>query len=145
MIMQTNHSILHSNIVSWIVTIAVTCAMIIPFVFVYAASSSYSFTMQYRVVDGCDNDEFHYLDSGTVAISGSTSAGSSTQDVKYELMRERFGPDKSFGTVNGGVNQSFTGTFPSAADIDSSNYCLIVFRDSTDPWTVTGSGTIYNN
>lgn len=137
-------SLLYGKVMSLIVTLAVVGTMLVPFALVYAASSSYSFTMVYRVVDGCANDEFHYLDAGTVKISGSTSSGSS-QDIYYELWRERFGPDKSFGTINGGINQSFTETFPDDADIDSSNYCLEMNRASTDPYTVTGSGTVYNN
>lgn len=137
-------STLYGKVMSLIVTLAVVGVILMPFALVHAASSSYSFTMVYRVVDGCANDEFHYLDSGTVDISGSTSSGSS-QDIWYELKRERWGPDKSFGLVNGGINQSFTKTFPDDADIDSSNYCLKITRANNDPYTVTGSGNIYND
>ncbi len=143
---ESINSTLSGKILSSIVTLAVIGAILLPFAFAYAASSSYSFTMQYYVVDGCDNNEFHYLDSGTVKISGSTSAPGSTQDVNYELQRDRFGPNKSFGSVNGGINQSFSNlTFPNSADINSSNYCIVIYRASTDPYTVTGSGTIFNS
>ena len=100
--------------------------------------------MQYSVVNGCSNNEFHTLDAGTGRLSGSTSAPGSSIDVKYELQRERFGPNPSYGSVNGGVNQSFSNlAFPTSV-ISSSKYCLIVYRNGFDAITVTGSGTLHN-
>lgn len=115
-----------------------------PFAIVYAASSNYNFTMSYSIVDGCANSSFHPLDIGTGHISGSTSAPGSSIPVQYELQREVWGINPSYGVVNGGINTSFSGTFPTAIDVSSSNYCIIAFRNSFDSITVNGSGTLFN-
>ena len=137
------NSALFSKAVTLVATVAVVAGMILPFAMVHAASSNYSFTMTLRVVDGCDNNEFHYLDAGTIDIDGSTNTDSN-QTISHNLQRDRFGPNKSFGTVNASPDTSFSGTFPTDADQNSSNYCLVVSRGSNDPWTVTGSGTLSN-
>lgn len=134
---------MYDKFVSLIVTVVVVSAMLVPFALTYAASSSYSFTMAYSVVDGCSNSEFHTLDAGTGRLSGSTSSSNSSIDVYYELQREVFGFNPSYGSVNGGINQSFSNlAFPTSV-ISSSNYCLVVYRNGYDV-TVSGSGTLHN-
>lgn len=138
------NSILFSKVITLAATVAVIAGMILPFVMVHAASSNYSFTMSRRVVDGCDNNQFHTLDSGTAKLSGNTSAGISTIDVKYELKRDVFGRNPSYGSVNGGVNQSFSNlSFPRSVSSDN-NFCIIAYRNGYDVYTVTGSGTLHN-
>ncbi|MDA1632458.1 hypothetical protein PDK11_06230 [Bacillus cereus] len=72
-----------------------------------AASSSYSFKMDYRVVDGSKNKQFHTLSKGSVYINGSayvyTTDGGAVgpYDVNYTLYRSAWGSDPSYGTVTG--------------------------------------------
>lgn len=132
-----------NRILFLIITMTAFILTSIPFFVSYAASSSYSFYMIHNVVNGCNNGTYHYLDSGTVSISGNTTT-SSSQQIMYNLKRQRFGIDKNFGTVTRSPNMSFYGTFPTAADANSSDYCLIVSRVSTDPWAVSGSGVLSN-
>jgi len=114
-----------------------------PFAAAYAASSAYSFTMSNRVVDGCAQGLYHTLAAGGAYLSGSTSAGGSTIPVSYELERDVFGPNPSYGSVNGGINTSFSNLAFSSVPADT-NFCLVISRGSTDAWTVTGSGTLHN-
>ncbi len=135
---------LRDKIGSYLATIIAVVAIISPLALVHAASSSYSFTMGHRVVDGCANGQFHPLSVGTGHISGSTSAPGSSLSVSYELEREVWGFNPSYGVVNGGINTSFSGTFPTAIDVTSSDYCLVIYRGNDDGITVNGSGTLYN-
>ena len=131
------------NLVSVFMMFVIASVSILPFV-VVAASSPYSFTMTYYVVDGCANSQFHTLDAGTGKLSGSTSAPYSTISVQYELQRDVFGPNPSYGSVNGGINTSFSNlAFPTSV-ISASNYCIIAYRNSSDGITVNGSGTLHN-
>lgn len=126
-------------------TMAVTLsALSLPFVAANAASSSYSFSML-AVADGCANGQMHPLSAGSARIQGSTYTPSSSGiHVQYNLQREVFGPNPSFGTVDGGVNQSFVLQFPTSISQTGTNYCLYVYRGSSDGITVSGSGTLYN-
>lgn len=100
--------------------------------------------MAHRLVDGCANSQFHPLDVGTAHISGSAYAPGSSLPIYYELEREVWGFNPSYGVVNGGINTSFSGTFPTSIDVSSSNYCLVIYRSDDDGRTVNGSGTLYN-
>lgn len=106
-----------SKVLSIVTSLVLLAVFIIP-VSVSAASSTYEFNMFYRVVDGSANNVFHTLAKGkTVTIKGSTKITNSAQgapapsSVSYTLYRQQSGTDKEFGTINGGVNKSFSGTF----------------------------------
>ena len=140
--MEKGH--LRRKIYSYALTAAVFAVVALPFGSAYAASSSYSFAMLMRT-DGCANGEMHPLNAGTAHISGSTSSPTSSGiHVLYTLHRDVFGPNPSYGTVDGNVNTSFTGTFPTAISATGTNYCIEIWRGSSDGFTVTGSGTLYN-
>lgn len=135
---------LKERTLSFIVSCVVLAAVAVPFAVAQAASSSYSFTMQYSVVDGCSNNESHTLDAGTGKLSGSTSASGSSIAVSYELQRDVFGFNPSYGSVNGGINTSFSNlAFPKSV-VSASNYCIIASRNGFDGITVIGSGTLHN-
>jgi hypothetical protein len=135
---------LRGNVISLLATLVAAVAILSPFAVVYAASSPYSFTMQFSVVNGCTNGTFHTLAAGSAKLTGSTSAPGSSIPVQYELQREVFGFNPSYGSVNGGINTSFSNlTFPSGIPADT-NFCIIVYRNSFDAITVTGSGNVHN-
>jgi hypothetical protein len=140
---KNTYSKLRGNSLSLLVTIIAIAIILIPLGLIHAASSNYSFTMDYLIVDGKENGQYHTLDSGTGYISGSAYAYNSSINVHYELMRNVFGPDPSYGSVNGGINQSFNETFPNTL-LSDDNYYLIVWRTGFDGITVNGSGTLHN-
>ncbi|WP_242246543.1 hypothetical protein [Bacillus cereus group sp. BfR-BA-01523] len=113
-----------------------------------AASSSYSFKMDYRVVDGSKNKQFHTLSKGSVYINGSayvysTDGGAmGPYDVKYTLYRSAWGSDPSYGTVNGGINKSFSGAY--SVDTNSNEYYLFIWKTNDDGQNVKGNGKISN-
>ncbi|WP_079707688.1 hypothetical protein [Paraliobacillus ryukyuensis] len=112
----------------------------------FASSSAYSFTMEFRVVNGKNNGIYHSLSSGSPTISGSTSVVSSKPgafdpyDIKYTLYKDNFFGDTGYGTVNGGVDKYFTGTFDEVDGGD--DYYLLIWRTNDDGNIVEGSGTV---
>lgn len=60
------------------------CAMLSPS-FVFAASNSYSFTMEHRVVDGSENNKFMTLSAGTATISGTHYESSTYQTLLVRI------------------------------------------------------------
>ncbi len=114
-----------------------------------AASSLYSFTMNYRVVDGKSNGEFHTLNKGTVYIDGShvvyshDPGATSYNDIYYCLIRDRLGPNVKCGSVSFPYSKSPSGKL-GTADKDSSKYYLQIFKIEDDGHNMRGAGTIYN-
>lgn len=118
----------------------------------YAATSSYSFTMSFRVVDGSANKEFHKLDKGSVSISGShrvSSSGDGARDtplqLNYQLCNKTSG--NCFGTVKAtpradGTRTYVNGTYSGLGG--GTNYYLFIYRNGTDGHTISGSGTLSN-
>lgn len=133
------------KLLSYAVTAAVIAVIALPFASAYAASSAYSFSMLLRV-DGCGNGEMHPLDAGTAKLTGSTSTpASSGISINYTLYRDVFGPNPSFGTVTRSPNTSFSNAaFSKAITTTGTNYCLDIWRGSSDGITVSGSGTLHN-
>ena len=135
---------LRGSIISMAAIFVAAVVIVLPLAAVYAASSPYSFTMTYSVVDGCENGQFKTLDAGTAKLTGSTYGYASTIPVKYELSRDVFGPNPSYGTVNGGINTSFSNLAFSGSVPSASNFCIIAYRNGFDTITITGSGTLHN-
>lgn len=120
----------------------VTIATVFAFPFLTAnAMSGCSFTMYNLVVDGCANNELHSLQPGTIYLVGQhTSSGTMPLDV--ELQRDRFGPNLSFGTINTTTDGMVNDTFPTPADVSSSNYCLYIWRAYDNGHMVSGIGSV---
>jgi|WetSurMetagenome_2_1015567.scaffolds.fasta_scaffold585565_1 hypothetical protein len=134
---------LHQKFLSAFATFIAVVVIALPVIGVCAASSSYSFTMTYSIVDGCANNQLHTLDAGTGKLTGSAYALHSTIPVWYELQREVFGPNPSYGSINGSINTAFNMAFPTSV-VSASNYCIIAYRNGFDGFTVNGSGTLHN-
>ena len=116
----------------------------------FAASSSYHFELNYRIVDGKDNGQFHTLNKGTVYIKGEhfdynydPGALKNPYDVSYSLLRDRFGPDAKCGTATFDHFEDPSGKL-GVADKDSSKYYLQVWKGEDDGYNMRGSGEIYN-
>lgn len=120
---------------------------------VYAATSNYSFSMSGhgRVVNGKSNGVFYTISNGRrVTINGSTWITSSLQgalnppqSIRYTLYRSiSILPDKEYGTVNGGISRSFSGTLSSAVDTTSNSYYLFIWRTVEDGHAVSGTGSL---
>lgn len=133
--------------------LAVATVMVTFFAFgtmTFASSSSYEFTMNYRVVDGKENDTYHSLNKGDVYISGShyeystdKGAVSSHYDIHYVLLRDRFGPDLNCGSITCTYNENPSGKI-GKADKKSSKYYIQVYKVEDDGHNIKGSGTVYN-
>lgn len=117
--------------------------------FAYSNSYDYSFTMNYRVVDGSANGQFYSLNSGKAKIEGYTKIIDSVTgalgpyDINYTLYKSVFGPDPSYGTINGGIDTSFSGTF-SGTITKSDKYYLLIWKVEDDGHDVRGAGKLYN-
>jgi len=123
-------------------------AMAIP---TLAASSSYSFTMNYRMVDGAANGQFHSLSAGTAKISGSHYQYASEPNptgpnvINYQLWNKtsgnNFGIVKSTPTSDGN-RVYFQGSYPTSVG-GGTNYYLQIWRVD-DGRDIKGSGSVYN-
>ncbi|MCC2373331.1 hypothetical protein LKM03_14465 [Bacillus paranthracis] len=104
--------------------------------------------MDHRVVDGSKNKQFHTLSKGSVYINGSayvysTDGGAvGPYDVNYTLYRSAWGSDPSYGTVNGGINKSFSGAYN--VDKNSNEYYLFIWKTNDDGQNIRGTGKISN-
>lgn len=118
-------------------------------------SSSWSYTMYYRVVDGKANGEFHYLDSGSMTISGSLTAFDkiagatpSPNTVYFRVMEDVFGIDRVVGTAartpSSTLNywRSFSSSFGTQP---GGKYYLFIYTAEDDGWDTTGHGTLVTN
>lgn len=114
-----------------------------------AASNSYSFTMNYRVVDGSANGQFKKLSKGKAYISGTHKITKSLPGalgpytLHYQLFNKTSG--NSFGTVKSTPTKSgtsFSGTYSGLGG--GTKYYLFIYKIEWDGHTVQGSGKIYN-
>lgn len=128
----------------------VSCLFLSFGVTTYAATSYYGFELNYRVVDGKENGEYHTLNAGTVYISGthevySVDAGviTGTAPLYYVLLKDQVGPDVNCGSIQCSISESPSGVL-GTADKDSSKYYLQVYKVEDDGYNITGSGKIYN-
>lgn len=135
------------NILAMLTVLVVTLSFV---QITYAASSSYSFTMNYRLADGKDNGQYHTLDKGNVDIDGTLIETSTDQgalktynDVCYVLFRDCLGPDKECGKMVCKNLQNPSGRI-GLADQKSSKYYLQVYKVEDDGHNIAGSGTLYN-
>lgn len=136
---------MRSNFFSLITVTILAMCFVLP---AFAASATYDFTMVNRVVNGKDNGVYHTLSAGTAHMNGSSFTYSSgpeavgPYDIKYTLYKDVFGPDPSYGTVNGGHDRSFVGSF---ANVDASDkYYLLIWKTNIDGHTSKGSGSVFN-
>lgn len=114
---------------------------------VYAASSSYSFNMAYRVVDGKENGEIHSLDSGIARINGyhetyySQYPMAPKQDIHYTLVKDGFFGDNTINSIVISLDSTFSRSF---GTIDAGKYYLQIWKSSIDYHHTRGSGTLSN-
>ena len=111
-----------------------------------AASNSYSFTLNYGVVDGSKNGQFYNLKKGTAKLSGKqyqyandpNPVGPNT--IYYQLRNKTSG--NSFGTTSArGTNTSVSGSFSGLGG--GTSYYLYIWR-TDDGRDMKGSGTVSN-
>jgi hypothetical protein len=116
-----------------------------------AASNSYSFTMEHRVVDGSNNGQFMSLSKGSASISGSQyqsaalPGATKPQEVNYTLYNKTSG--NSFGTVSStanidGTSNGISGSYSGLGG--GTNYYLLIWKTYEDGRTLEGSGTVSN-
>lgn len=116
---------------------------------VFAYSSGYAFTMQLRAVDGSENGQYHSLGASNAHISGkayvydSAPGSLGPYDIYYTLHKEVIGVDPNYGTINGGINGSFSGIFPNNGGA-SDKYYLFIWKVEDDGNDVYGSGGVSN-
>lgn len=124
--------------------------------FVEAASTGYSFTMDNRVVDGSVTGKYHKLSSGSAYLTGSqyiysTDKGYSKQPnpIGYELRNKT--TRNSFGSFSKAV-PSRSSAYPTKISKTKfsktvgggTNYYLIIWKSDNDGNNVKGSGTVSN-
>ena len=116
----------------------------------FSSSSSYSFTLDNRVVDGSKNGQYHNLSKGSATISGKQHQYSSDpkpvgpNTISYQLWNKSSG--NSFGVVKSvpnsdGTSNSVKGTYSGLGG--GSKYYLLIFR-TDDGRNIKGSGTVSN-
>lgn len=134
-----------------IFTIGFICFMMLLPSFALAASSKYSFTMNYRVVDGSANGIYHSLSKGKAYIEGMQRVASKDKGhvpkpytVNYTLYNKtsgnKFGnvaktpPDSGSNAVAGSYSGLGGGT----------KYYLLIWKTEDDGFNITGDGSVYN-
>ena len=143
--------IMKTKLLSICISLCMLLVMMLP---VYAASSigSWEFDMQYTLVDGNKNKEYHELDEGEMSLSGGVYAYSkdtlrSTKPNKiYFAVREsRSGIDRSVGT---------TSVIPSLVldkkvtvkgawgEQKAGKYYLQIYKLDDDGWNIKGAGIL---
>ena len=132
--------------------VIILLSLIIAILPIYAASSGWSFSMDWdgRYVNGSNNGVYHTLNQGGVQITGTVSNTYSRPGalgpykLYFELLNKTSG--NSFGrvtvtpTANGTKN--FSGTFSSVGG--GTKYYLVIYRTESDGRKITGSGTLKN-
>ncbi|MEB6551428.1 hypothetical protein MXL46_20680 [Heyndrickxia sporothermodurans] len=112
-----------------------------------AATNRWSFTMEFRVVDGSKNGQFMTLSKGTADFEGTHKISSSKQGavgpnkVNYQLYNKTTG--NSFGIITDTPSKtahSFWGTFTGLGG--GTKYYLFIWRGADDGHTISGSGTV---
>jgi len=84
---------------SVIIILIVCCVCLLPS---FANTSSWSFTMDYRYVNGAENGIYHKMDAGEMSISGKiwiyskdSWFGETPNRIKYEVWKSSFGLDEN--------------------------------------------------
>ncbi|WP_176762238.1 hypothetical protein [Eubacterium oxidoreducens] len=115
-----------------------------------AASSSYSYTMNYRLVDGSKNKQYYTLNGGRIYISGShheysTDKGAlkTYNNIYYALYRKRAGADYYCGKIICSIKDSPSGII-GIGDKTSSKYYLQIYKVEDDGHNIKGSGRLKN-
>ncbi|MBS4539382.1 hypothetical protein GOQ27_12975 [Clostridium sp. D2Q-11] len=125
---------------------------------VYAASSTgyWSFTMNYRVVDGDANGEFYDLTAGDMSLSGDVyayskdgGAVSSPYTIYFSVKESK---DWSIDRSVGSTSRTPSSTLYSSRSVSGSwgeqpagKYYLVIYTVEDDGWNTKGSGTLKNN
>lgn len=132
-------------------TLIITCMLLVVLaVPTFAASSKYNFTMNYRVVDGSENGEYHTLSAGKAYIYGTHRQFSSVPNptgpntINYQLYNATSG--NNFGIVKAipnsyGEETTVSGTYSGLGG--GTKYYLFIWRVD-DGRDIKGSGSIYN-
>lgn len=137
-----------AKILSLVFILMFTMVMAIP---TLAASNSYSYTMNFRVVDGSANGKFFNLSQGDAWIEGYQRQYSSDpgavgpNTIHYQLYNKTSG--NSFGDVTSfaptdGSNRSFSGKYTGLGG--GTSYYLFIWKAADDGRNVDGVGTVSN-
>lgn len=119
-----------------------------------AKSSSYSFTMDWREVDGKKNGVTHSLSAGKLTISaeiwvydqhpGYSRPGSDPEPVTIELFKEvgLFGKEQVCSLTLSPAVERKESNSKQCGDIDEGTYWIKVHKRDTDNFMIKGSGTL---
>ncbi|MBZ5215433.1 hypothetical protein HU186_13945 [Bacillus paralicheniformis] len=117
-----------------------------------AASKNYSFTMEYRVVNGATHGKFFTLKAGKAKISGkqwqfkADPYAVGPNNVHYELKNKTTG--NSFGQVvskpyaENEKDKKVSGTYSGLGG--GNRYYLMIWKVEDDGRDIKGNGSVYN-
>lgn len=138
-----------STLLTGFLTLIMLLVMSIP---VLANTSNWSFTMDFRVVDGDGNGVYHEMDAGSMTISGSiwvysTDQGhnQSTNTVTIEVWKKNtLWFDDLVGSVSvtprtDGVSSSFSKNLGS---VNSGTYYIFAWKTEDDGFNLKASGKL---
>ncbi|WP_427339522.1 hypothetical protein [Caloranaerobacter sp. DY30410] len=140
------------RITSFLLMSFILTVMCIP---AFANSESWSFVMDYRVVNGKDNGQIHAMDSGNMVINGdiwtySKDPGSldSPNKVYVYVYQDVFGPDRKVGytTVTPYSELNSPKSFSKGFGFQNSgDYYLVIAKSNDDGYNLKGEGTLTTN
>lgn len=129
--------------------LAVMLTIVLLFGNAFALSSSYSFSMNNREVNGAKNGEFHSVNAGTVRISGRHAILEQEhvmdgETIFYELRKGSQLTYTSFGMVSayaygGGQYSNFSGSYNTTQSGD--DYYLVISKNTIEI-AAAGYGTL---
>ena len=118
---------------------------------VLANSSTYAWTMYYRVVDGTKTGTYHGLDAGAMTNSGSATAFSKDAGaysaplpISVEVWKDDFVDSKVCSvqrTISSVLNVYRTYSI-SCGSVSAGVYYLVIWKSQDDGWNMKGSGTL---
>lgn len=119
----------------------------------YKSYEVWSFSMNYRFVEGCANDQYYDLEKGTAYFSGTIkNKVKSNGDTTYPpntlyciLLREKIGPDVAVGstmTIGNETSMSFTNKKIGTVSTKSSKYYFQFYKLEVDNYKCTGTGSL---
>lgn len=134
---------------SVIIILIVCCVCLLPS---FANTSSWSFTMDYRYVNGAENGIYHKMDAGKMSISGKiwiyskdSWFGKTPNRIKYEVWKSSFGLDENVGKgdvipqLPEGTEVEFSKSF---GEQKSGQYYLVFYKIDDDGYNIKGSGIL---
>ncbi|WP_338554466.1 hypothetical protein [Paenibacillus sp. KS-LC4] len=127
------------------------CVLIAPIA--SANSSSFSFDLTFRVVDGAANGKYHKLSKGNLSISGTVTPYDNPNGAPAKINQISIAVYKKSGTYVGTANVTPVAKLNTSTSFSQSlgtqsaetEYYLFISRLEDDGWDLSGQGTLVTN